>query len=250
MKVGLLITARLKSTRLPGKLLLKIFDTEMMTWMVKRVKLSKVLDEIIIATSTNEKDTRLCQIADENGIKYFRGSENDVVERLYYAAKEFHLDYVLNITADCPLVSYDFFDKVVEEYKRTNADLITINDLSHGFYVYGVKVEALKKVLEIKNDNDTEIWGGYFKETGLFVVKDMAVPKEYHRVGYRLTLDYQEDFDFFEAVFHGIGKETYKKTTRELLKFLDAHPEIVSINSQCEKKYQDRWNSQKKVILK
>ena len=82
MKIGFLITARMKSTRLPLKLTLKIHDREIIALMIDRLKLCNCVDEIIIATSTNSQDDVLCQIAQREHVKCFRGSEADVLERL------------------------------------------------------------------------------------------------------------------------------------------------------------------------
>ena len=250
MKVGFTITARMKSTRLPKKLTLKIFDREIIALMIDRLKQSEVVDEIIIATSLNPQDEILCEIAARENVKCFKGSEDDVLERLYLAAKEYELDYMLNITGDCPLVAFDFIEKIVQLYKETNADLITSFNLPHGFFVYGLKVEAVKKVLELKKGTDTEVWGTYFIDSGLFEVQALDVPETFHRKNYRLTLDYPEDFEFFKAVYKGLGEETYKKSSREIIDFLDNHPEIVEINEHCEEKYKKRWESQRKLDLK
>jgi len=250
MKIGFLITARMKSTRLPKKLTLKIYNREIISWMIDRIKLCPIFQDIVIATSTNIGDDILCKIADKEKIKYYRGSEEDVLERLYEASKIYHFDYILNITADSPLVAYDFMEKMVEEYKKTNADLITNFKLPHGLYLYGIKPDALKKVLDIKNDINTEVWGRYFTDTGLFKVVDMKIPKKFQRNNYRLSLDYSEDYKFFKALYQGMGKETYKKTTIEILEFLDKHPEIVKINQHCEKIGQQRIESQSRLILK
>ena len=248
MKIGFLITARMKSTRLPRKLTLKIDGREMITWMVDRLKLCKVLNEIIIATSTNPQDDILCQIAKRENVKCFKGSEDDVVERLYEAAKFFKIDYMINITADCPLVGYDFIEDVVEEYKKTNADLITAFDLPHGFYVYGFKLSAVKKVIEIKDETDTELWGKYLIETGLFKVINLKTPTELVRKNYRLTLDYPEDYEFFKVLFKNMGKDTYKKSTRDIIEFLDKHPEIVRINEHCEEWFNKNIAGQKTPV--
>lgn len=250
MKTGFIITARMKSTRLPRKLILKIFDREIIAWLIDRLKQCQSLSEILIATSSNPQDKILCQIAKRENIKCFEGSEDDVLERLYMAAKNYELDYIINITADCPLVSFDFVDHVITTYEETNADLITTFKLPHGFYIYGIKIAALEKVLEIKDEVDTEIWGAYFTETGLFNVVEMDIPLFLQRKNYRLTLDYPEDFDFFKAVFTGLGKETYKKSTKEIIEFLDNHPEIVNINSHCEELYKKRYDQQRKLELK
>jgi spore coat polysaccharide biosynthesis protein SpsF len=250
MKIGFLITARMKSTRLPKKLTLKIKNREVIAWMIDRLKQCNILNEIIIATSTNPEDNTLCEIAKREDVKCYKGSEDDVLERLYQAAKAYHLDYIINITADCPLVGYEFTDEIVKLYKETDADLITAFDLPHGFYSYGIKIDAIKRILKIKNDNDTEVWGRYFTDTGLFKVVDLEVPKELQRKNYRLTLDYQEDFDFLKAVFNGLGDDAYKKSSKEIIEFLDKYPDIVKINEHCEKIGQKRIERQSKLVLK
>lgn len=250
MKIGFLITARMKSTRLPKKLTLKINNREVIAWMIDRLKQCRVLNEIIIATSTNPQDNVLCKIAKREGVKYYKGSEDDVLERLYQAAKTYELDYIINVTGDCPLVAFDFIEKVVELYKKSDADLINTIGLPHGFYFWGIKISAIEKVLEIKNDTDTEVWGRYFTDTGLFKVIDMEIPEEFQRKNFRLTLDYPDDYEFFKALFYELGQDTYRESTREIIEFLDNHPEIVKMNEHCAEMYKKGWESQNKLVLK
>jgi spore coat polysaccharide biosynthesis protein SpsF len=248
MKVGFAITARMKSTRLPEKITLKINDREYIAYMIDRIKLAKGIDEIIIATSTNHQDDILCQIAKRENIKCFKGSEDDVLQRLYNTALYYNLDYIINLTADCALVGYEFVEKMLKTYKETQADLITINGLPHGFYFWGIKVNALKKILDIKSDSNTEVWLKYFTETGMKVV-DIPVEEEYQR-NYRLTLDYPEDFEFFRALFEKMGDNVHIRPSLEIIKFLDNNPEIVDINLHCEALYKKRWDSQNKLGIK
>ena len=250
MKIGFLITARLKSTRLPNKLILKINGKEIIRHMIDRLKVSKSLNNIIICTSDNPQDKSLVKIAKEEGIDYFLGDEEDVILRLYNASKEFRLDYALNITADCPLVAIEFIDKIVNKYKESNADLIRCLDLPHGFYLNGLKIDAMRKVCEIKKSKETEVWGGYFTDTGLFNVVDLDIPKKYIRKEYRLTLDYPDDLKFFKEIFNHFKKNTYKVPTLEIIKYLDKNPQIVDINKKCEEMYKRRWDSQNKQVLK
>jgi spore coat polysaccharide biosynthesis protein SpsF len=247
MKVGFLITGRLKSTRLPKKLLLKVNDLEVLRWMIRRVKLG--LDNVVLCTSTNEEDNPLLTLAEQEGISSFRGSEEDVIKRLYEAAREYGFDFVINITADCPLVSFEYIDKVIEAYKDTNADLIRTLDLPHGLFLYGIKVSALKEIIEIKKEKHTEVWGKLFTDTGLFDVYDLVIPNELKRPNYRLTLDYPEDFDFFKRVFEDNGVETYKMKDIDILKYLDKYPEVVAINEHCEELYKARWTQQNNIKL-
>jgi len=250
MKIGFIITARMKSTRLPKKIILKIKEKEIITLLIERLKKSTLIDEIIIATSTNPQDDILCKIAEREKINCFRGSEEDVLQRLYHASKEFSLDYILNITADCPLASYDFVKDVLDTYKKTDADLITTYKLPHGFFIYGIKPEALKKVIEIKDDKETEVWIRYFTDTGMFKVIDLEIPKEYIRENYRLSLDYTDDLRFFRKLFEKMGGDTHLKSTKEIINFLDKNPDIVKINAECEEKYRKRWEEQNRLKLK
>ena len=247
MKIGFLITARLKSTRLPKKLILKLNGREVIRHMIDRLKLSNTLNNITICTSNNLQDKPLIKIAKEEGVEYFCGDENDVILRLYNASKEFKLDYALNITADCPLVSIEYIDKIVKRYRESNADLIQCLDLPHGFYLNGLKIDAMRKVCEIKKTNDTEVWGRYFTDTGLFNVVDLDIPKKYVRKDYRLTLDYPDDFEFFKKIFEYFGKNTYRTPISEIIKYLDKNPQIVEINKHCEEMYKKRIKEQDKL---
>lgn len=250
MRIGYLVTARLKSTRLPNKLILKIQEREVIRWMIDRLKISTELDEIVICTSTNPQDQPLEEIAKQEKVGIFRGHEEDVIKRLYDAAVEFKLDYILNVTADCPLVSYEYISLIIDSYKNTNADLVRCLDLPHGFFSYGIKVDALKKVCDIKDDDKTEVWGRYFTDTGHFKVVDLDIPNDLKRPDYRLTLDYPEDFKFFEAVFAFFGPETYKTKMKNIIEYLDNHPEIVNINAHCKNAFKKNWDSQNTIHLK
>lgn len=244
MKIGFLITARLKSTRLKKKLLLKVQGKEYIRWMIDRIKLTQSINELIICTSTNSEDDKLEEIALEEYIKCYRGSEEDVIYRLSEASEKFNLDYILNITADCPLVSYEYIDKVINKYKDSNIDLIRTLDLPHGLFVYGIKPEALKEICRIKTNKHTEVWGKYFEEIDHLKTLDLKIPECLQR-DYRLTLDYPEDHEFFKQIYSYFGKDTYSKSIKDIISFLDNNPEVVAINKECHQKYLKRWNSQK-----
>ena len=251
MKVGYLVTGRLKSTRLPRKLLLEIKGKTVISHMIDRLKLSKNVDEIIICTSTNNQDKPLGELAKENNVKCFFGNPDDVLTRLLGAADEFELDYILNITADCPFVDPFYADKIVEKYLETDADLIRQFDLPHGVFSYGIKVEALRKVVEIKDSSDTEVWGRYFTDTGLFNVVDLGVNDKHHkRPGLRMTLDYSEDFEFFKAVFNALYVEGEVFSLTSILNLLDAQPEIIELNKNCGLKFKKRFISQSEPMFK
>ena len=251
MKTGFLITARLKSTRLPLKLLQSVENRPIFAHMLDRLKLTKRADQIIVCTSTNPQDDPLIDLAEAEGVAWFRGDEDDVVKRLSDAATAFNLDYILSITADCPFSDPEYADRIVEAYLQTNADLIRALTLPHGAFSYGVKPEAFRKIVEIKDQTNTEVWGRYFTDTDLFEVYDLPIENELHRQpGLRMTLDYPADLEFFRAVFAGLYRPGEVFTLDEILRFLSDHPEVVAINKDCAAAFQKRWLSQSSIKLK
>jgi len=251
MKVGYLITGRLKSTRLPKKLLLEIKGKPIISHMIDRLKLANQVDEIIICSSINDQDKPLANIAKQNGIKCYFGSPDDVLVRLLGAADKFNLDYILNITADCPFVDPDYADKIVDKYIETDADLIRQFDLPHGVFSYGIKVDALREVVKLKDSTDTEVWGRYFVDTGLFNVLDLDVEDERHkRPGLRMTLDYPEDFEFLQTIFDELYVEDKVFSLTEILDLLDRKPGIIDINKDCGNKFKKRFIDQSEPKLK
>lgn len=247
LKTGFLITARLKSTRLPQKVILELNNKPLICHMIDRLKLSNTLDRIIMCTSTNPQDKPLVDIAAKENIDCFLGSEEDVIQRLYEAAGKFKLDYALDATADCPLVSLEYIGKIVDKYRDTNADLISCSQLPQGFHLWGLKIDAMKRVCEIKKSGETEVWGRYFTDTGLFDAIEMDIPPEYVRPDYRLTLDYTEDFEVLRRVFEHFGKNTYKTSIPDIISYLDENPQIVEINKHCRELHRKRLETQNRL---
>lgn len=251
MKVGYLIIGRLKSTRLPKKILLDVAGKPFLEHMFDHVKLSARTEVVVLCTSTNPEDDPLEVCARKNGIECFRGDEDDVIKRLYDAAVKYNLDYILTITADCPLVDPVYADKVVEAYEKTNADLIMALDLPHGAFTHGMKPAALKKILEIKDTSDSEVWGRYFSDTGLFETYHLPIKNTKHkRPDIRMTLDYPEDYEFFKALFAGLNKNGGIFTLDEIINFLDAHPAVMKINKYCAGLFLARYTKQSEIKLK
>ena len=240
MRKGFLITARLKSTRLEKKLLLNVLGENYITWMIRRLKLAPQLDEIVLCTSTNEQDNPLEEIAIKENIKIFRGSEEDVAERLYLASQKFNLDYFINMTADCPFVPYELIPDVLSCYERTNADLIKCYDMPEGMFLSGVKPSAMRRVLELKLSNHTEYWLFVFLKSNQFKVENLNIDTSLIRPKYRFVLDYPEDHEFLNMLYEGLGANAYELKSDEIIKWLDKTPELAKTNFLCREKGKNR----------
>lgn len=235
MKVGFLITARLKSSRLTKKLLLPFGSENYITQLVRRLKTSPYLDEIVICTSVDDEDTPLEEVAKKENVHCYRGDREDVIARLNEARIKYGLDYVINMTADCPLVPVELIPAMIDQFKKTNADLIHLFDMPIGLYLSGLNPTAMQQIVDKKNDGLTEYWLYYFLKTNIFNVQhlDESYTGKIEKRDYRLGLDYPEDHEFFTALHKGYGDALFTATAKEIVAFLDAHPAIANINLHC-----------------
>ena len=239
MNIGFLITARLKSIRLPKKVILKIAERPLISHMLDRIKDARRVNEIIICTSTNSQDDPLKQIAVKEDVICYRGSEDDVLMRLHEAASFHGIEYIVNLTADCPIIDPFFIDSTVDEFEKTNADFIEWDKLPAGQGPLGLKVSALKKACDIKNENDTEVWGDYFTKTGLFQVHNPEVDNEFIFPDLKTTLDYPADYEFFKCIFDELYTPNKVFSLSDIIKLIKEKPELIFINRHCLKLCKD-----------
>ena len=122
MKAMAIIQARMNSTRLPGKVLLTIGDKTVLEYVVERVAQAKTIAKVIVATTEKPEDSVIVNWAKKKGIDVYGGSEDDVLDRFYQAARQHNLQHIVRITADCPLIDPDVIDKIVEYYFKTGKD--------------------------------------------------------------------------------------------------------------------------------
>ncbi len=231
-KVGIFITARLKSTRLPQKAVRHILGKPMIVWMIEGLKRCGIT-LIVMMTSVNPQDDPLVEIAKKQKIKYFRGSEDDVLLRIRDCARYFNVDLVISATADDPLKEPIFIKKMVEKYYEKKYDFCEIEGLPNGCESYAVSKSALEKVCEVKNESDTEIWGNYFRNTGKFKCDVIKVEDpNIFRPQYRVTIDTKEDFELVEKIFSILSKKKDYFNVYDVCRLLDENPDLVKINAK------------------
>lgn len=232
MKIGFLITARLKSSRLPFKIVKDLSGKTVIERVIDRAKEIKGISEIVLCTSTNPQDKPLIDVAKENSIYYFNGDEKDVLKRLLDAAKFFSLDYFLGTTADNPLITIHYSNLIVDEIKRNHHDFIKIAGFPLGVATYGIKVKALETVCKVKTVVDTEIWGYLIDQPKIFDVKTIEVKGKLNRPELRFTLDYEEDYELINNIYSNVPFEKVLNL-HNVIDYLDKNPEIAKINQKC-----------------
>lgn len=214
--------------------MLEVAGKPVISHMLDRVKAAKGINKIIICTSTNPQDDPLSRIARQENVFCYRGSEGDVLMRLYGAALEHKLEFIVNLTADCPLIDSIHIESVIQAYKRAHADHITANRLPTGQGLWGIDVEALRRVCEIKNETETEVWGDYFTKSGFFKVYELAVDPLYEHPTLKTSLDYPEDYTFLQRIFRELYVPGNIFSLKDILTLVRKKPEILSINSHCK----------------
>jgi perosamine synthetase len=245
---AIFITVRTGSKRLPNKALLKINRKETIVHLMERMKKSHRADIVVLCTSTNKNDKILCDLAEENGIHYFRGSEDDKLERWRGACKEFNVEFFVTADGDDLFCEPELCDLAFEQYDNNNSEFIQGDGLICGSFTYGVKYTALEKVCQIKDSDDTEMMWVYFTDTGLFDVEYLAnVPTEYKRTDIRMTLDYEDDLKFFDNIFTNLKLDFNLK---DVVSYIDTNPYVKEINYHLEEKWKENQNKKIEVKLK
>ncbi|TJX68845.1 acylneuraminate cytidylyltransferase [Soehngenia saccharolytica] len=241
MKIGAIIQARMGSTRLPEKVMKRIQGKTVLGHVIERVRQSKLIDEIIIATTTNEQDRIIESEALGYGAKVFRGSEDDVLSRYYYAAKENNIDIIVRITSDCPLIDPMIVDEIIEFYNDHDFDIVTNagNDLSNRTFPRGLDTEVFSfHFLEKAYNNATEKYQRehvtpyiYETSTNVFYYKNKT---DYSK--YRWTLDTEEDFELIKRIYDNLYHGVHDFYLNDIIKLFDKMPELYEINAHIEQK--------------
>lgn len=240
-EIAIFITARMGSSRLPGKHMLKIEGKPIIEHLVDRVRLARSVQQIVLCTTILDEDTILEKEADRLGISCFRGHPTDILKRWLDAADRNKIDFLISAEGDDVFCDPGCIDKIVDLYTKTDADYIACDELPIGVTPRGVKVEALRKICRLKTDEHTEGQFRYFLQPGLFHVETIKNndPELLHP-GIRMTLDYKEDYRFFKKVFHDLYKDGEVFGLKEILRHLELHPDISSINHSMQEKYAKR----------
>jgi len=242
MKTAIFIPARVQSSRLPKKLLLIIKGKTVIEHLIDRTKATKVPDIVVLCTTKRKEDDILVDIAKKNSIKYFRGLERDILSRHLGAATKYNIEFIVNVDSDDIFCDPEYMDKTINAFLKDRPDVIKWEGLPFGTAPLGIKVNALKKVCELKTENDTETgWGRYLTEGKMFDVKIIQANDDVRYPNIRISLDYPEDYAFFKKIFDGLYKPGKVITLKEIIIFIKNNPKIMDINKNVQEKYWKRF---------
>ncbi len=224
------------SKRLPGKVLLPILGKPVLWHIYNRLKFSKKIDEICISTSNRQVDEPIIESAKLHGIKFYRGSAENLVSRHLGAAKAFDADVIIRVTADDPLIDPEIIDQLISLYeKNPSADFIS-NRQTPTFPV-GLEVEIFpKKTLEkLLPISDNQIFYEFFISNYIF-----EHPKDFISINLSLdepnlqrwTLDYAEDYELIKQIYSNLYKPENVFYMKDILRLLEQKTDLKKINSK------------------
>jgi spore coat polysaccharide biosynthesis protein SpsF len=234
------IEARMGSTRLPGKVLLEVNGKSMLEIMITRLKLVPGVSQIVIATTSNIGDDPIFQEAQQLEVDCYRGSENNVQERVLEAAQAFGATEIVALTGDCPLIDPQIVELCIKTFEANDVDYLSnagIRSYPDGMDTQVLRTAALEKSLEMApSDEELEHVTLHIRRNkdifrNLYLIS--PIETRYPKLG--LTLDEEKDFLLITSVvryFHG----RMDFTCLEIIEFLLGNPEIAMLNSSVKRK--------------
>ena len=239
-KVTAIVQARMSSSRLPGKVLKEILGKPMILLELERLRHCQTVDEIILATSSDDSDKELANIVRKNGFSAYQGNLNDVLDRYYQCAKQCNPTHVVRITGDCPIIDPQIVDTVISKHLQENNDY-TSNVLGKITFPDGLDTEVMKfSALErawkkAKLPSEREHVTQYIIQHPE-IFRQGSLLSEIPGLGdERWTVDEPEDFRFISEVYERLYPNNPDFTLKDVLVLLTEHPELRSINRGFER---------------
>lgn len=233
--VSIIIQMRNNSTRLPYKVTKKIMGKYTMEYLIERVRKTKYVNNIIVATTTSEKDDLICDICRKLEVKFYRGDENNVLDRYYQAALISNTDIVVRVTGDCTLIDPVIIDNMINFFKENDCDFLdpvysgngkgSVAGFPDGFNPEICSFDALKKAYKNANKpNELEHVTGYIINNMTCMKYKIDLKDTYNNIPFKtlhLSLDTQEDLERITNILENLYPKNKDFTIDDVLNFLN-----------------------------
>lgn len=239
MEKFLVITqARMTSTRLPGKVLMHVGDgVKLLELHLLRLKKSKLIKDIVVATTVNEIDNEIIELCKKMEIKYFRGSELNVLERFHEASKLSDCEYIIRVTSDCPFIDPQVLDESIVQYLESGADYGSNSE----DYPNGMNVEIFTKAMlneafscAKENYEREHVTPYFYTNKDKFKLMQVRSVEKYPK--YRLTVDTKEDLELIREIYKNLNENPIDFNLRDICNVISLKPNLVEINKHIRQK--------------
>ena len=229
--IGCIIQARMGSSRLPGKVLMKSGNgMPLLYHVINQLRHCSKVKNLVIATTTNQEDDEIEKFADNNSVNVFRGSEKDVLDRYFQCAKKYSFSTIVRITSDCPLIDPQIVDKVIERFFSGNYDYATntlIRTFPMGTDVEVFSFSALERTWKnAQLPSEREHVTPHLRNKGNF--KTINVENDTNISNLRLTVDRIEDFELINEILNNLSINPIH--LENILELFSRKPELIEIN--------------------
>lgn len=244
------VTVRTASSRLPKKALLEISDKPLIRILIERISQIVSTKKIVVCTTDLKSDDRLVKILKNSKINVFRGSNIDILERLYMAARKYSVDQFIVVEGDDFFCDLDLIEKTCKKLLKTDYEFLTWKNLPFGVSPVGIKTDKLQQLIENKKTKNTETgWIRFITKSGFFKVGCLEPKnKKLVRPDIRLSIDYPEDFQLIKKIYVNLSR---KFLLKDIIKLLEKNPEWLEINNTVKKRYKENFEKKMaKIALK
>ncbi|HXF75703.1 MAG TPA: aminotransferase class III-fold pyridoxal phosphate-dependent enzyme [Methylomirabilota bacterium] len=232
-RIVAIVQARMGSKRLPGKVLADIGGEAMLGRVVERVRRSKYAGSVVVATSTAAADDAIAEYCRRKNYPVYRGSEADVLDRYFEAAKAHRAEIIVRVTADCPLIDAGIIDRIVEAYFQGDCDYAS-NTIACTYpdgldaEVFSLKALAIAH-REARRQSDREHVTPYLRAAGRFRLRSVECELGRSLQHLRWTVDEPQDLAFLREVYTRMnGKGDF--SWRDVLRLIDLDPALAKLN--------------------
>jgi len=240
-RVVAIVQARMRSTRLPGKVLMTVLGKSLLGYLIDRMRKARLIDDIVIATSVEPADDVIVKYCATHNVECFRGSEGDVLSRYFEAASVYHADFIVRVCSDSPLIDPLLIDELVEEYLTNFPKYDYLSNTLEQSYPLGMNVEMFSfESLEQANANGSQF---YERE---HVTPYIYGHPEIYKIGrkhyqpnlsaFRLTVDTPEDFEVIKAVIEKLYPGNPDFNLADIVALIEREPALFKLNSHIRQK--------------
>jgi spore coat polysaccharide biosynthesis protein SpsF len=241
MKIVIIDQARMTSTRFPCKVLKKVLNKSLLEYQIERLKRVKLVDQIVVATTTNDTDHLIVDLCEHLLIDYFQGSEEDVLERYYQAAKKYKADLVVRITSDCPLIDPQVINQVIQFYLDNQTKYDYVSNSLKRTYPRGMDTEIFSfQILEqafyeaIEKPDREHVTPFINRQPNRYRLANISYSE--NQSHHRWTVDTPEDFELIQKILESLYPNNPYFSLEDNLKLLDKFPQWQKINAHIEQK--------------
>ncbi len=242
MRRIIIIQSRMTSTRLPGKILMDLDGIPMLAQQIRRLKRCRFAQDIVIATTTNRADDPLITLANQEDVRWYRGSEEDVLGRYRGAAAEAKAEIVVRVTSDCPLIDPEETDRVIQSLENKAGECDYAANIVHRTFPRGLDTEAfffnvLERMDRMATSTPAREHVTYFllKEHPELFRMESVEDREDHSA-LRWCVDTPDDFKLISAIYKNLRLGSHPLSYREILAYVLMHPELRALNAHVAQK--------------